>query len=1023
MKSFRKKLKIFSLIFIIAFSVFHFSNIALASINDPISNILETDGEVLATAYDASSNIIYIGGTFTHVMSHGGAPKPSNARNNIAAINALTGALLPFDPSPDATVRALALDATGSNIYVGGDFLNMGTTPTTYLAKIKTGDSSVNTTFNFNIFADGKVRALLLSSDGYLYVGGDFTTLDHSATSRKIIGAVIANGLPTDGVTVSSFNPDATGTEVHALAFSSDQHTLYLGGSFSKLNGGTNRNNIAALDSKFGTPNYGKVTTFDPNVNDKVYSIVLDSTNSTLYLGGNFTNVGSITCGATCTRNYLASIKLADGTLNPSFDPKADAPVKALAISSDGSALYVGGDFTNFGGVPAGDRNHLASIKTADGSLNTDFNPGVTGSTVNTLYLTSSSILYAGGLFSKINGTTVIDFTAFDLAPVVSHTLTYTAGANGTISGDSPQTVADGGSGSNVTAVPYFGYSFSKWSDNSDTNPSRTDKNVAGDVTTEAIFNLIPTFNTTWRTTSDLESITIPTTGSGYSYMVDWGDGTSDATVYTGDATHTYDLAGDYHVSITPETVDSFPQIFFNEAVNPEKIISVDRWGGIRWISMQAAFAGCNNLIIDASAGAPDLSMATDTSYMFLNATKVNEGINNSWDVSTIQNMYGMFQSAMSFNQDISSWDVSNVNNMGYMFENDPAFNQDIHLWNVGNVWNMDSMFYSATKFNNGDQPLTWGTNTLNVSNMSSMFRNDTAFDQDISSWNVSAVTNMTDMFTGDTLSITNYDALLSSWSAELLQETVTFDAGNSKYCSSTTQRAFIESNWGWTINDTGIGCHNLSYTSDSNGSISGDKTQINISYNGSGTAVEAIPNEGYRFLNWSDSSIQNPRTDTNVIGDISVTANFELIPIVVVETKHPNGGYPTYGCTDPKALNYSQFVASNPLLCKYSPIIPTAPVLGAPGKCAPELIITQNLKAGSRNGKYNSYTKGIVREADKLQKHLNRLGFASGKVDGIIGPVTRSAIMRMQKFLGTPADGLVGPLTISLINNSCGKN
>ena len=39
----------------------------------------------------------------------------------------------------------------------------------------------------------------------------------------------------------------------------------------------------------------------------------------------------------------------------------------------------------------------------------------------------------------------------------ITFTLTYTAGANGTISGTSPQTVSQGGSGTAVTALPKIG--------------------------------------------------------------------------------------------------------------------------------------------------------------------------------------------------------------------------------------------------------------------------------------------------------------------------------------------------------------------------------------------------------------------------------------------------------------------------------------------------------------------------------------------------------------------------------------
>ncbi len=85
------------------------------------------------------------------------------------------------------------------------------------------------------------------------------------------------------------------------------------------------------------------------------------------------------------------------------------------------------------------------------------------------------------------------------------------------------------------------------------------------------------------------------------------------------------------------------------------------------------------------------------------------------------------------------------------------------------------------------------------------------------------------------------------------------------------------------------------------------------------------------------------------------------------------------------------------------------------------EQILTQNLRAPARDNQYASYTRGIVKEVKILQAHMNRLGFRSGKEDGILGPITDGAIRRMQIFLGTKPDGYVGPITRGLINNSCG--
>ena len=79
---------------------------------------------------------------------------------------------------------------------------------------------------------------------------------------------------------------------------------------------------------------------------------------------------------------------------------------------------------------------------------------------------------------------------------ITTYTLTYTAGANGTITGSSPQTVDHGGSGTEVTAVPNVGYHFVSWSDGVLT-AARTDTNVTSDITVTANF-AIDTFTLTY---------------------------------------------------------------------------------------------------------------------------------------------------------------------------------------------------------------------------------------------------------------------------------------------------------------------------------------------------------------------------------------------------------------------------------------------------------------------------------------------------------------------------------------------
>jgi hypothetical protein len=145
------------------------------------------------------------------------------------------------------------------------------------------------------------------------------------------------------------------------------------------------------------------------------------------------------------------------------------------------------------------------------------------------------------------------------------------------------------------------------------------------------------------------------------------------------------------------------------------------------------------------------------------------------------------------------------------------------------------------------------------------------------------------------------------------------------------------------------------------------------------------------------------------------------IVPVIPSRSTGSSGSRAHYGCKDPTAINYEKFASSKPSLCKYSSGEVT-PTLGISGQCSVDKIITQNLKAPSRNGVYNSYTKAVVKEAKILQAHLNRLGFASGPEDGILGPISMGAIKRMQTFLKTIPDGFVGPITRGLINSSCGS-
>ncbi len=155
-------------------------------------------------------------------------------------------------------------------------------------------------------------------------------------------------------------------------------------------------------------------------------------------------------------------------------------------------------------------------------------------------------------------------------------TLTYAAGAHGSITGISPQTVTLGGSGTAVTAVADAGYHFTQWSDGVLT-AARTDASVVANVSVTASF-AANTYTLTYTagahgSITGLTSQTVTLGGSGTAvtavadagyHFTQWSDGVLAATrtdgsvaanlsVTAGFAANTYTLAyaAGAHGSIT----------------------------------------------------------------------------------------------------------------------------------------------------------------------------------------------------------------------------------------------------------------------------------------------------------------------------------------------------------------------------------------------------------------------------------------------------------------------------------------
>lgn len=117
---------------------------------------------------------------------------------------------------------------------------------------------------------------------------------------------------------------------------------------------------------------------------------------------------------------------------------------------------------------------------------------------------------------------------------------------------------------------------------------------------------------------------------------------------------------------------------------------------------------------------------------------------------------------------------TSDLTDMSYLFAGHSSFDQDISSWDVSAVSDMSQMFDGASSFN---QDLSsWDVSS--VRNMVAMFYAASGFNQDLSTWNVSSVRDMRRMFS---LAF-SFDGGISSWNVSSVALTRKMFHGASRF-------------------------------------------------------------------------------------------------------------------------------------------------------------------------------------------------------------------------------------------------
>lgn len=356
---------------------------------------------VLSVAAQKDGKVL-VGGAFRYV---GGTEAAQLVRlNSDGTIDTAFKAALPAN-GPQEQVSALLLRSDGK-LFIGGNFTQVNGTSRNGIALLSP-DGTVDNSFDVGTgtAGTGSVTAFAEQSDGKLLVAGDFSSLN--GVEVPWVGRLNTNGNVDLGFSVVFRSCADCGSPLIRQIGVLSNGFVMLGGSFERVEAFT-ANGLARLRPD-GSADIGYNTPL--TASEEVTAMVIDAQSRTTVAirsadpsgAGDRTRLIRLTPDGTLDPTFKADDVLGDGSLTP--------PVQAIALDSQGR-LVVAGQFGSVGSVP---RHGLARLH-ADGSLDNVFDAGATFSgnvlqgrsssfpLVNALALQDNGGILVGGRFAAFGG-------------------------------------------------------------------------------------------------------------------------------------------------------------------------------------------------------------------------------------------------------------------------------------------------------------------------------------------------------------------------------------------------------------------------------------------------------------------------------------------------------------------------------------------------------------------------------------------------------------------------------------------
>jgi len=500
------------------------------------------------------------------------------------------------------------------------------------------------------------------------------------------------------------------------------------------------------------------------------------------------------------------------------------------------------------------------------------------------------------------------------------YTLNYSAGTGGSLTGNTNQTVQHGQDGSAVTAVPDTGYHFVEWSDGSTANP-RTDTNVTADVDVTANFALDEytlTVNTTGNGSvdknpdqatyhyGDVVELTatanpgwtfagwsgdLSGTGNPADLVMD-GNKTVTATFTADEYTLTVNVVGNGSVGKNPDQATYLYSDVVELTATADPGWTFTGWSGdLGGTDNPANLVMDGNKTVTATFTADEYALTVNVvgngsvgkdpdqaTYLYSDVVTLTATADPGWtftgwsgDLGGTDNPADLVMDAnktvtATFTADEYTLTVNVVGNGSvgkdpdqatYLYSDvvtltataDPGWTFAGWSGDLGGTDNPADLVMDANKTVTATFTVDEYALTVNV----------------IGDGSVSVDPDQTTYLYGDVVTLTataNLGSGFIGWSGDL---------------GGTDNPANLVMDGDKTVTaNFALDSITLKYAAGAGGSLSGI-TEQTVQYGQSGSAVMAIPDTGYHFVEWSDGSTDNPRTDANVTANVDVTASFAL--------------------------------------------------------------------------------------------------------------------------------------------------